>query len=213
MNKRLFVFGCSFTNYNSPTWADCIAPHFDQFYNFGRGGISNTLILHRLLAADAEFKFQVDDHVVVMLTGFNRFSWLANDGQDWHTHGDLDTWVESQDAQENLPWVRSFRDRMWSARMAVEQSWVAVQAIKQLLINRDCGHDLIMGLDNSHYVSHSDLLGLTALDVQRVREIYDLLDHKESLDQFRIRRGFSTKDHPNMEQHQAFVQQVFPSWS
>jgi hypothetical protein len=163
------------------------------------------------MQADAKFRFQADsDRVLVMLTGFNRFSWLANDGQDWHTHGDLDTWAESQDARENYPWVQPFRDRMWSAKMAVQQSWLAARTMKQSLVDRGCPHTLLMSLDNSHYVTDGEILGLSSQEIEQAKEIYQLLDYKESFDQFRIRQGYSLDLHPGTKEHQAFAQAVFP---
>lgn len=168
-------------------------------------------ILHSFMQADAKFRFQADsDRVLVMLTGFNRFSWLANDGQDWHTHGDLDTWAESQDARENYPWVQPFRDRMWSAKMAVQQSWLAARTMKQSLVDRGCPHTLLMSLDNSHYVTDGEILGLSSQEIEQAKEIYQLLDYKESFDQFRIRQGYSLDLHPGTKEHQAFAQAVFP---
>ena len=211
MNKRLFVFGCSYTNYNGSTWPDWLAPNFDQYRNFGQGGASNMFMLDKFMQADEEFKFgSQQDHVAIMLTGFDRFCWLAQDGYEWHTPGDLTHWSTSPDARKNYPWVRSFYDHMWSAKMAVAHTWLAARSMKQLLVDRSCPHTMLMALDNSHYITDSKLLGLGPQELKRAQEIYDLLDHKEPFDLFRARRGFRTNDHPTPEQHQAFAQEVFP---
>ena len=41
--KRVFAFGCSFTHYSYPTWANLIAyQNTDaEFYNFGKAGMGN----------------------------------------------------------------------------------------------------------------------------------------------------------------------------
>lgn len=38
--KRFFAFGCSYTSYHWPTWADYVgmSPEFDEAYNFGMAG-------------------------------------------------------------------------------------------------------------------------------------------------------------------------------
>jgi hypothetical protein len=44
--SRLFTFGCSFTNYRWSTWADCLAPEFDYFENWGQSGGGNHYIFN-----------------------------------------------------------------------------------------------------------------------------------------------------------------------
>ena len=43
--SRLFTFGCSFTNYRWSSWADCLAPEFDYFENWGQAGGGNHYII------------------------------------------------------------------------------------------------------------------------------------------------------------------------
>ena len=49
MNKRLFTFGCSFTQWKWPTWADYIGINFDEYYNAGQAGSDNKHILNHIL--------------------------------------------------------------------------------------------------------------------------------------------------------------------
>ena len=37
--SRLFTFGCSFTNYAWPTWADFLGLEFEHFENWGVSGV------------------------------------------------------------------------------------------------------------------------------------------------------------------------------
>lgn len=72
---RLFTFGCSFTYYNWPTWADIIAVDQDlELYNFGMAGLGNVGIHQRVLEADCKFNFTKDDKIMIMWT-----SWCRND--------------------------------------------------------------------------------------------------------------------------------------
>ena len=57
MTSRCFAFGCSITKHYWGTWADLIGSNFDEYYNFGKGGSSNTFIMNRFLGADAEINF------------------------------------------------------------------------------------------------------------------------------------------------------------
>ena len=49
--SRLFTFGCSFTSYHWPTWADILGREYDYFENWGRSGGSNQFIFNSLIEA------------------------------------------------------------------------------------------------------------------------------------------------------------------
>ena len=70
--SRLFVFGCSFTNYRWSTWADCLAPEFDYYENWGQSGGSNQYIFYSLMECDQRHQFQEGDTVVVCWTDIMR---------------------------------------------------------------------------------------------------------------------------------------------
>ena len=87
--KRCFAFGCSYTSYSYATWADLIGINFKEYYNYGRAGCSNTYIMNRIIEADRTYNFNPDtDFVLIMLTGFGRFSYLPRQS-GWQTKGDL----------------------------------------------------------------------------------------------------------------------------
>ena len=68
MKKRLFAFGCSYTLYSYPTWVDFIGINFEEHYNYGRSGASNTFIMNRIIEANDQFKFNPDtDLILIML--------------------------------------------------------------------------------------------------------------------------------------------------
>lgn len=72
---RLFTFGCSFTYYEWPTWANIIAVDKQkELYNLGVAGIGNVGINQRILEADCKFKFTPNDEIMIMWT-----SWCRDD--------------------------------------------------------------------------------------------------------------------------------------
>jgi hypothetical protein len=77
-NKRLFVFGCSFTNWVWPTWADIIAPHFDEYYNYGYSGRGNWYIYNMLLNAIKTHEITKDDTVVIQWSEWTRVDELID---------------------------------------------------------------------------------------------------------------------------------------
>lgn len=86
MTKRLVVFGCSFTNYGWPTWADILAmdnPDW-EFENWALPGIGNQGIARRVMYRHYSQGWQPNEIVVVQWTSMvreDRFKdgeWLAN---------------------------------------------------------------------------------------------------------------------------------------
>ena len=70
--SRLFAFGCSFTNYHWSTWADCLAPEFDSFENWGQAGAGNHYIFNSVIEANQRHKFGAGDTVIVCWTNWYR---------------------------------------------------------------------------------------------------------------------------------------------
>lgn len=66
--KRFFAFGCSFTNFHWPSWANIIGQEIPEFYNYGQQASGNTLIFHRLIEANIRHQFDKDDLVMIMWT-------------------------------------------------------------------------------------------------------------------------------------------------
>jgi hypothetical protein len=85
--SRLFAFGCSFTNYRWSTWADCLAPEFDSFENWGQAGGGNHYIFNSVMEADQRHHFGAGDTVIVCWTSFTRDDRYV-DGR-WHTLGNM----------------------------------------------------------------------------------------------------------------------------
>ena len=75
--KRLFAFGCSFTMYAWPTYADFLGMEFDHYENWGFPGLGNRAIAQRIAECNAKNKFTKDDTVVVQ--------WTTHTRHDWHT--------------------------------------------------------------------------------------------------------------------------------
>jgi hypothetical protein len=72
--KRFFAFGCSFTGYIWPTWADILSKQMPdaEFYNLGFSGGGNLFISNRIVETNQRFKFCDTDLVVIMWSTFCR---------------------------------------------------------------------------------------------------------------------------------------------
>jgi len=75
--SRLFTFGCSFTMYAWPTYADFFGYEFNSYENWGFPGLGNRAIAQRVAECHARNNFTKDDVVLVQ--------WSTNTRNDWHT--------------------------------------------------------------------------------------------------------------------------------
>lgn len=105
MYDRLFTFGCSFTSWHYPTWADILGQDFnDKYRNLGMCAAGNEFIFHRLIEAHAREKITKNDLVIVCWTNFAREDrYLQNKG--WATAGNIFT----QDLYDK-EWVKKWFD-------------------------------------------------------------------------------------------------------
>jgi len=92
--KRFFTFGCSFTSYDWPTWADVLASEMPnaEFYNFGHCGGGNSMISNRIVEADTRYKFTDTDLIIPMWTTFCREDRYING--NWMAIGNMFTQSE-----------------------------------------------------------------------------------------------------------------------
>jgi hypothetical protein len=74
-NSRLFTFGCSFTRYHYPTWADIVGKNFSEFQNWGRAGSGNNFILNSLNECDLRNNIDTNDTVIIMWSGLSRIDY------------------------------------------------------------------------------------------------------------------------------------------
>jgi len=86
-DKRLFTFGCSFTQYHWPTWADILGKSFDLHFNYGLAGAGNFYIFKTLIDAIAEHDIDQNDTVAIMWTTFTREDRFLNG--KWFTPGNV----------------------------------------------------------------------------------------------------------------------------
>lgn len=89
---RLFTFGCSFTNWNWPTWADILSKEFSYYSNWGYAGLGNRAIAERVAEANTVYNFDENDLVVVQWTSHIRNDYARTDRKDptggmWQTRG------------------------------------------------------------------------------------------------------------------------------
>ena len=70
--NRLFTFGCSFTRYVWPTWADILGKEFDYYENWAKTAAGNQFIFNSLIEANIRNNFSDNDTVIIMWSSIYR---------------------------------------------------------------------------------------------------------------------------------------------
>lgn len=85
---RLFAFGCSFTNYRWPTWADILGRQYQEFQNWGQAGAGNHYIFNAVQECDQRMAWTAEDTVIVCWTNVMRDDRYVQ-GRGWITLGNV----------------------------------------------------------------------------------------------------------------------------
>ena len=70
--SRLFTFGCSYTSFYWPTYADILGVQFDEYQNWGQSGLGNRAIVEKLSECIVNNNITEDDVFIVQWTDFHR---------------------------------------------------------------------------------------------------------------------------------------------
>ena len=112
--RRLFVFGCSYTAYSWPGWADLLSSHFDYFENWGLAGIGNRGICERIAECNTKYKFGPNDTIIVQWSTHLRNDFFHQAGElkerlpGWKTAGSIFNYLNSPIYGEK--WYKTFFD-------------------------------------------------------------------------------------------------------
>lgn len=134
--SRLFVFGCSYTSYMWPTWADLLSIEFDEYHNWAHYGLGNRAIAERVAEANLKYNFTSSDTVIVQWTTLLRYDWhnenSINGSPGWQTNGNA--FCERNN---------KFFTRDWYQKFYSERSWTMhtlnhISLVQGLLSNIGC---------------------------------------------------------------------------
>ena len=198
--KRLFGFGCSFTNYRWSTWFDCLAPEFDWSENWGQGGGGNTYIFNSLMEADQRYRFTEGDTVVVCWSNFIREDRYI-DGR-WHTPGHAMFATNVY----NKEYIADHLDE----RGYLIRDMAHIKAVKTLLENRPGVKWEFLALSKPNVNVEPDSPYLDIFNLyQDVLDVVKPGYYQVLCDVIAGRQG---DPHPTPEEHLAYLDQVLPGW-
>lgn len=154
--NRLFAFGCSFTCYKWPTWADILGKTFDQYFNYGRAGAGNQYIFNSIIEASLTHKIQSDDTVIVMWTSVTREDRYVN--RKWITPGSI-----YHQTVYDKKFVKKFAD----VRGYVIRDLSLIHSIDAVLNSVGCSR---------YFLSMVDILNPNCFEDQKGKFVDELID-------------------------------------
>lgn len=169
--KRLFTFGCSFTQYwRWPTWADALGQSYQHFENWGMCGAGNSYILYSLIECHQRNRITSDDDVYIMWTNTSREDRYV--GDRWLPMGNV-YWSDGSELP--VEYVKKFA----CERGYLIRDLAQITAAKHILESIGCNWKFFSMVPLSKTNEHSDL-GYNPADVkQNNLDVVDL--YKDTL--------------------------------
>jgi hypothetical protein len=205
--ERLFTFGCSFTNYKWPTWADILGRGYTDFQNWGRGGGGNSFIFNSLIECHVRNTIAKDDTVCIMWTNVSREDRYVND--HWITPGNIYT-----QATYDEQFVKKFAD----VRGYYIRDLALIYAAQQLLQKIGCKYFFLsmVPIDNpnQYYIDTAvdnikDIVPYYKLVIDEIRpSVYEIVFNNDWWS--RLFNPQPTDDVENM--YSANAGQDWPTW-
>jgi len=215
MTPRFFAFGCSYTAYAWPSWADLVGTHFPHnYYNYGRSGVGNFYIFQRFIHALTAHKFSKDDLVIIQ--------WSASMREDRYID---DNWISCGGLWNYYP--EDYIKKYVSERGFLIRDLSLISAVKSILDSIGCEyHFLSLGpIDRLNTWWSTDAKENTIVDNSAdLLEIYKDVLHvmKPSyievlggnLDQRTIKNSnIKISDpHPLPSEHNRYLEKVLSQW-
>ena len=139
--KRFFVFGCSFTQYRWPTWADIL--HYDmsegtEYYNTATSGAGNFYIFSQLSQCVNKYDLTDTDLVAIMWTNFYR--------EDRYIKGRHNNWMTPGNLYSQDQYKKSFVDEMCCERGMSIRDISLIDASQRILQNEKCDTIMTSGI-------------------------------------------------------------------
>lgn len=210
--KRLFTFGCSFTQYFWPTWADVLANELKiPFHNYGRCGAGNPYIFNKILQADNFFNFDQDDLVMVAWTNVCREDRFVKGA--WHSPGNI---------YNQTVYEKSYVDKWADPAGYAVRDFALIKAASVFLESKQCQTQMMKMLDfeiTDQFMTvdgtvEDKLVESYSPWLSKIHDsFYDVLwgnNLAKKLKQDQLEIGdFARDHHPNVIEHMSYLQKTF----
>lgn len=138
--SKLYTFGCSFTSYAWPTWADFFGLEFDHFENWGIAGIGNVAIANRVAECFVKNNITSEDTIIIQWSSHLRNDYHLfrdplegrNVNYNWQTKGSIFNFLNQE--KYDKKWLSTFFDE----DSYIMYSLNAIYSTLELLKSRNC---------------------------------------------------------------------------
>lgn len=205
-NKRFFAYGCSFTKYAWPTWADILGRNYSEYYNYGQYGAGNMYIFNALMESDQHHRITKDDLVIVQWSCSSREDRYFNGS--WQTPGGVANFYSKEDLL-----------KYFDFRGFVIRDLALIKAAKSFLDNIGCEYyftAMVPMVTNNMYGDQfdgvaSDVGELYSDVVNFIKPSYEDILGTHSYRRPKMMFNIKVEDgHPIPSEHYAYLKSVLP---
>ena len=230
--KRFFAFGCSFTHYKWPTWADIIGSNIPYYENWGSPGKGNHYIFNAIMECNARHAFDQDDLVIVMWSKVNREdryhngSWIdgypavleETYGKKWCAKYAVD---ERANLVRDLAMIKASQSVLnysgcdwtnlsWAPVVNLNIEAVSTENAKLFLSNEDAGINYWAELSNALVDLNAPIDELMCPDVvEAYRDIF--LNFKNNMYSVGLHKANAKDMHPTPLEHLHYIKSIWPN--
>jgi hypothetical protein len=127
---RLFTFGCSFTQYLWPTWANIIGREFEFFENWGQAGLGNQFIFNSVVECNLQHTLTPNDTVIIMWSDVARDDRYVN--RNWQSV------EQSLSREDHKKYFKEFIEKFADIRGYYIRDLATIWATHQILKSINC---------------------------------------------------------------------------
>lgn len=205
--NRFFAFGCSYTEYLWPTWADIIGKQYGENYiNCGKYGAGNSYIHSALMEADQTFRFNKEDLIIVCWTSCVR--------QDHYMHGNWEL------KGNIINWGEKYVKRFFDARGFLIRDLALIKSVIETLENKGCRYEMLAAFPfSSNNLFNDGWIEETEIDSDITTLYSDILSKiKPSYHEVLGKRTRPIKGrladiidaHPTPDEHLEYIKRTIP---
>lgn len=161
VKNRFFAFGCSFTKYFWPTWADIVGKEFEYYENWGAGGAGNHYIFNSLIECIQQNKINRNDTIIICWSNVAREDRYINN------------WVFSGNVFTSTVYPTEWVNKFITERGCLIRDLAYIKSADMILKNLGCNYKFISVCPISYYSLHDQ----NTVENKDVLKLYsDVLD-------------------------------------
>lgn len=201
---RLFTFGCSFTSYIWPTWADIIGNYFDEYQNWGSAGAGNYYISSRVFECNSVNNFRKDDVILIMFSQYFRNDMIDKDS----------VWINAGNIYNQTLYDEHFVEKYWSDEHGYFMSWYNISSVKTLLDSIGCKYKLMSAFDivsrKDDLTNNKGRMKNCSSELAKILTTDNLFDFITNEPKYQFHNELEY--HPTINSHMKWVKEYIPEF-